>query len=108
MFRFRVLANSRRLPQTLGQSRFYSTTNGSGFGSSLGNEKSVRSSDFSSIDTNVTTFAIKSPEYRVFRDRGFKYGWGVNENNIHFRFQNLRRVEVERLYNKLLQGMHSI
>lgn len=61
----------------------------------------VRTSDFSQVDTNETTFAIKSPEDRVVKDKGRHYGWPVHENNIYMRFQNLKKVELEKLWEKL-------
>ena len=50
----------------------------------------VRTSDFSTVDTNQTTFAIKNPTYRVFRGRENEYGWSPEGNEgLHMRFQNL-------------------
>lgn len=60
-----------------------------------------KSSDFSTIDTNVTTFAIKSPLDRVIKDKESRYGWPVNEDNIAFRFQQLKKTELDLLYKKL-------
>ena len=63
-----------------------------------------RTSDYSKVDTNQTTFAIKNKD-RVFREPEFRYGWPVDKDNIQMRFQNLRKAEAARLYEKLKLGM---
>lgn len=81
------------------QKRLLSTTS-----SKLLKSHQQKSSDFSSIDTNQTTFAIKSPLDRVITDKENQYGWPVNEENIQFRFQQLKKIELEKLYSKLKNG----
>lgn len=60
--------------------------------------------DYSTVDTNQTTFAIKN-KGRVFRELEMRYGWPIDKDNIHMRFQNLRKNEVEMLYRKLKNGI---
>ncbi|KAI3650587.1 hypothetical protein MP228_004068 [Amoeboaphelidium protococcarum] len=71
---------------------------------SSGKDRSIVS-DFSKVDTNKTTFAIKSPEDRVVppESKERKYVWNVDKDNIHFRFQNLKRAELTRLFDLLDQ-----
>lgn len=64
------------------------------------NSEEIRIGKFSTIDTNETTFAIKDNN-RVFREREFRYSWPMDKENIHMRYQNLHREEVNRLYEKL-------
>ena len=62
--------------------------------------------DYSTVDTNKTTFAIKN-KGRVFRELEMRYGWPIDKDNIHMRYQNLRKNEVQRLYDKLKMGILS-
>jgi hypothetical protein len=62
-----------------------------------------RSSDISTIDVNQTTFAIKSPLTRVFKEPNYQFGWEPDMSDIHMRFQCLRPVELDLLYKKLEQ-----
>jgi hypothetical protein len=63
-----------------------------------------RTTTFSTIDTNVTTFSIKSPLDRVITNKKLEYGVPVDTKNIRIRFQELRESEVERLYELLKHG----
>ena len=65
------------------------------------------SKTLSTVDTNVTTFAIKSVEGRVINDREKTYLWPVNMEHIIMRYQNLSKYEINRLYQKLDQGTSS-
>ena len=60
--------------------------------------------EFSTIDTNETTFAIKSPAGRIVDNRSKTYSWPVHPSNIYVRYQNLTRLELDLLYKKLQSG----